>query len=116
MLNAIKEEEKMIYRIVAQREHMTITADTVEELTMDEAEKTAIANVLGGVNALVGLKPFVALPITTKERWDAGKMNFCPRCGTNLSDCDLEETAYTDCSNCDVSLEVHIQLHDEIED
>lgn len=110
-----KLEEKMIYRLLAQKEGITITAET-KEMTMEEAKATAIAEVLVNVDKTLDFQPFVALPVTTQERWDAGCINFCPRCGTNLSDYELDEYANTDCHSCDASLDIHVQVYDSDED
>lgn len=110
-----KPEEKKIYRIIAQKEGITITAES-KEMTMKEATETAIAEVLGGVHKALNFQPFIAVPVTTQERWDAGYINFCPRCGANISEYELEEYANTDCFECDTSLDIHIQNHGSGED
>lgn len=109
-----KKEEKYIHRIIAQKEGITITAETSNDVTYDEAKQTAIAEVLGGVDKVVGFQPFVVIPLTTKERWEDKTINFCPRCGTNISDQELEQYATFDCFNCDTSIDV--QIHNWLED
>ena len=111
-----KTEEKQIYRIIAQKEGITITAETLGEMTMEEATKTAIADVLGGIDKAVKFQPFIAVPITTEERWKAGYINFCPRCGANISDYDLYENADTDCFECDASLDIHVEVYNPNEE
>lgn len=105
-----KPEEKMIYRIIAQKEGITITAET-KEMTFEDAKKTAIAEVLVGVDKSLEFNPFVALPVTTQERWEAGYINFCPRCGANISEYELEEYANMDCFTCDASLDIQIHSY-----
>lgn len=110
MLTVSIKEEKQIYRIIAQKQGITITAETSIEMTMEEAENTAVAEVLGGVNQLINLKHFVALPITTEERWKAGHINFCPRCGKNISEFGYEDTLTSDCHNCGADLVVFVHV------
>lgn len=100
--------EKYMYRIIAQKTGITITAETSNDVTFDEAKTIGIADVLGGVDKLVNFEPFVVLPITTKERWDEGTINFCPRCGKNLGDYGLETYGNFDCDSCGASMEVQI--------
>ncbi|WP_096199494.1 transposase [Bacillus sp. FJAT-45350] len=109
-----KKDEKYIHRIIAQKEGITITAETSNEVTFEEAKNTAIAEVLGGVDKVVSFQPFVVIPLTTKERWDDKTINFCPRCGSNLKDYELEQAASFECLECDTSMDVHI--HNWLED
>ncbi|MEK5394100.1 hypothetical protein NSQ59_27750 [Margalitia sp. FSL K6-0131] len=110
----MSKEEKMIYRIVAHKEGITITAETQNDVTFDEAKKIAITDVLGMTNKTIQYEPFVVLPVTTKERWEAKTINFCPRCGANLKDYELEESANFECYECDTSMDIHI--HNWMED
>jgi hypothetical protein len=103
-----KNEEKMMYRIIAQKEGITITAETSNDVTFEEAKNTAVVDVLSGVDKVVNFQPFVAIPITTKERWEDKTINFCPRCGANLKDYDLEQSANFECYECDTSMDIHI--------
>lgn len=110
-----KKEEKKIYKIIAQKEGITITAET-HETTLEEVTETAIEEVLGGVDKAVDFRPFVALPVTTKERWDAGYINYCPRCGANISEYDLGEYANTDCYECNASLDINVSVYNHSEE
>ena len=111
-----KPEEKQIYRIIAQKGGITVTAETSHEMTMEDATKTAIADVLGGVDKAINFQPYVALPITTEERWKAGYINFCPRCGANITDYELYEHADTDCFECDANLNISVNVYNADED
>lgn len=108
-------EENQMYRILAQKEGITITAETSNNVTFEEAKKTAIAEVLGGIDKVVNFQPFVVLPISTKERWENHSINFCPRCGTNIQDHELENTDFFDCYECNASIHVHIDYFGKAE-
>lgn len=103
----IKKEEKYIHRIIAQKEGITITAETTV-MNLEEAKKTAVAEVLCDVNKAVDFQPFVVLPIATQERWDDKCINFCPRCGNSLMDYELEQHESFDCDRCETSMEIKI--------
>ncbi|MEK4883456.1 hypothetical protein NST81_01825 [Bacillus sp. FSL W8-0223] len=107
-------EEKFIYRIIAQKKGITITAETANEMTMEEAKQTAIADVLGGIDKAIKFEPFVVVPIATKERWDRKCINFCPRCGANLKDYELEQSERFECFECGTSMDVHIHSYEEV--
>ena len=100
-----KAEGKMLYRIIGQKAGVTITAETKNDLTFEEAKGIATNEVLGKIEEL---QPFVVLPITTQERWHNHSINFCPRCGANLKDDDLENSDFFNCFECNSSVEVHI--------
>ncbi len=104
-----KSEEKQIYRVIAQKEGITITAEMAREMTKKEAVEAAINEVLGGADKVVDFQPCIAVPITTQERWNKGYINFCPRCGTNISEYELYDFADTECHECNASL--NIQIH-----
>jgi hypothetical protein len=103
-----KQEEKMLYKIVGQKQGITITCETSDDVTYEEARNIAVKEVLGGLTKALSFNPFVLLPITTKERWEDKTINFCPRCGENLHEYDLEQSDRFDCHSCDTSMEVHI--------
>ncbi len=105
-----KSEEKKLYRVIAQKEGITITAEMSREMTMKEAVDAATTEVIGGVHKIVDFQPCVAVPITTQERWDEGYINFCPRCGANISEYELYEFAETECHECDASINIRIDL------
>jgi hypothetical protein len=107
-----KSEEKMMYRIIAQKKGITITAETSNDVDFEEAKNIGFAEVLNGVDKAVQFEPFVVLPVTTKERWEEKTINFCPRCGANLKDYELEQYANFDCYECDTSMDVHIHHFD----
>lgn len=107
-------EEKKLHRIIAQKEGITITATTSHDMTIKEVEESAVASVLGGVDEQVNFKHFIVLPITTEERWNEGAINFCPRCGSNISDFGLDNYTHSDCHDCGASF--HVQIDVEIEE
>ncbi|MBX9972528.1 hypothetical protein [Cytobacillus firmus] len=104
----MKAEDKMLHRIIAQKKGITITAETKNDVTLEDAKEIAIYEVLGGVDEILKFEPMVVLPITTKERWEEGTINFCPRWGTNLQEYDLQQYANFDCDSCSASMEVQI--------
>jgi predicted Zn-dependent protease len=108
-----KSEEKLLYRIIAQKKHITITAQTEVEMTEEEARKTVMEEIMDGVHKEVDLEPCVVLPITTKERWDRKCINFCPRCGANLHDYELEQSENFECFECETSMKIHIYSYDD---
>lgn len=102
------EKDKQIYKLLAQKDGVTITANTSNAVTFDEAKEIAINSVLGGVDKAVSFEPVVVLPVTTQERWEDGYINFCPRCGQNVQDFELEQFGEIDCHNCGAVSEVQI--------
>ncbi len=74
---------KLLYRIIAQTNELTITAETSKELTAEEAREEAIKHVLipGG-----NYNNHILQPIGTLNGWKYGHINFCPRCGKNISE------------------------------
>ena len=112
----MKKDKKVVYRILGQRDGVTMTAETSNELTFDEAKEVAIDGLFGGVNNLIGLQPFVLMPITTKERWSEGSINFCPRCGTNVTDYELEQFGSFECHTCNAQVGVQIEVEEEYDE
>lgn len=107
MFKINKPEEKFLYKIHAQTDSISITATTDIEMTAAEAAESAVKDVLSENSKY---HSFVALPITTQERWENGSINYCPRCGTNISEYGLHENARTDCQECDASLDINIEI------
>lgn len=105
------EEKKYLYRILAQTEGMTITGETKEEVTEAEAIADVQTTFLHEkVVEAGGYRNFVAIPICSKEEWEAGHINFCPRCGNKLK--YIEDNFFDgDCHNCEASLEIAITIH-----
>ena len=102
----MSKEEKQIYKILAQKEGVTLTANT-HEVTYDEAQKIA-DKFINSIHKDVKFETFVVLPMTTKERYDSGFINFCPRCGANLQDEEFENYADFVCFECDATIQIHI--------
>lgn len=96
---------KQIYRIIGQDGGVTIAAHTAHDVTKEEAADIA-------KNELFKAKqiPFVILPLTTEDRWQDGSINFCPRCGENISDFGMDDFGSSDCFHCDASFDVSIRL------
>lgn len=103
-------ETKMLYRIIGQKDGITVTAETNVEVTREEAKE------IGKKEVLSPDMPFVTLPLTTKERWDNGAINFCPRCGNSIQDFGLDESASFDCFECDASLHVNVTVYQGVEE
>ncbi|MEJ8546602.1 hypothetical protein [Brevibacillus borstelensis] len=103
-----------IYRIIAQTETLTITAQT-KETTEDQAIADAKQHVLSpSVVEAGGYQPFVILPICTEEQWKGGNINFCPRCGASLLDEDddsINDSLSLDCLECNASLDISIHVY-----
>lgn len=101
-------ENELIYRIISQVEGLTIEVQT----TPLPSKKEAVAIGIGEIER-VGLQtnavqPCVALPITTQERWDSLCINFCPRCGSNITDYELESIGDFECFECNANLHINI--------
>lgn len=117
---SIKETPKL-FRILAQTESMTITAETSRNMTSKEAEAAAREDVIlptGKYN------PFVIIPICTEFQWKYGQINFCPRCGKNI--CEhvgsdyhegVTESLLFECPECEAEVFVNIsntpEQHDD---
>ncbi len=74
---------KRLYRIIAQTNEMTITAETSKELTAKEARENALKHVLDPAGQY---NNHIVQPISTLHGWKYGHINFCPRCGKNISE------------------------------
>lgn len=110
----VKSDEKQMYRIYAQKEGLTAKFDT-NETTVKEIKETVVDIVLGDPEKSKEYQRYVVLPITTKERWEEGCINFCPRCGANISDYSLGNFAITDCFECDANIDVYVKVYDDNE-
>lgn len=104
-----KPEKKLIYRIIAQTDKLTITGqmknETTEAEAVSEVHKTFLHE---DVVKAGGYRNFVALPICTEEEWRTGNVNFCPRCGHRLE--DIEDNSYCgECFECGAEIDVHIE-------
>jgi hypothetical protein len=77
----VQPEEKLLYRILAQNNTISINATTSVEMTAQEAADVATQEVL-----LKGelYHNFFVQPISTANGWKYGHINFCPRCGCNI--------------------------------
>lgn len=104
----MNKELNQIYRIIAQREGITVTADTSGDVSKAEAKEIAVKEVLMGADKVPSYQHFITLPITTQDRWDQGFINFCPRCGANISDHQHENYANFECHECDASIRARV--------
>lgn len=116
----MKEEKKLLYRSIGQTvSGLTITADTHRAVTQEEAVSQAKQYVF--VDAYKKeLIPFVSLPICSEYQWKHGNINFCPRCGRNITDQitdDDPEYAESDqtfeCWECNAHIYVEIRTYPE---
>jgi hypothetical protein len=103
---------KKLYRIITQTEGMTITAETSHDMTESEARNAAEKDVLSPNGKY---KPYVLVPICTEFQWKYGQINFCPRCGHNISEYvggdNLEgvtESLEFECPQCEAEVYVNI--------
>lgn len=103
--------EKQLYRIYAQKEGITMIGHT-DEITQEEITKAATNLLMTALDEKLDMQPFVVLPITTKERFDTGCINFCPRCGNNIAEYELEQNEDFDCFHCEASLSVSCSVND----
>lgn len=106
----MSDEEKKMYRAIAQKNGITITADTGKDMTEEEARKACILEIL---KDKVDFEPFIVFPLTTKERWENRCINFCPRCGTNIAEYELGSHAQVECYECDTYMDILIHA-DEV--
>lgn len=117
------DEIPKLYRIVAQTESITISAEISSDMTSDKARATANEYIMAPNGKY---QPFILLPICTKFQWDNGQINFCPRCGKNIcesvgGDCHeaVTEQLKFECPECNANISVHIlstSEQNEIED
>ena len=108
------EKVKSLYRIIAQTDTITITANTDKDVSEAEAQEAA-KEVLVAPDMSV-YHHFVALPLCTDEQWKGGNVNFCPRCGERLSepDDDSVDSEYRGmCFSCNAELEIDITVYDD---
>jgi DNA-directed RNA polymerase subunit RPC12/RpoP len=103
--------KKLLYRIMAQTDTMTVSADTAVELTLAEAREKTIKSVL---NPDGQYNNHILQPIGTLNGWKYGHINFCPRCGKNISE-EMGDSRdivnnyqQCDCPECDAEVMVHI--------
>lgn len=68
----MRKDEKVLHRIIAQKKGITLTAETKEDTTFDEAKEIAVNEVLGGVDKLVNFEPIVVLPIADYNKREMG--------------------------------------------
>ena len=99
-------EEKELYRILAQRDGLTITVEMREEHTFDELKERVLCEEIFNVT-LDKCQPFVIQPLTTKERWEEQCINFCPRCGVNITTYEIEQNGEFECHSCDTHVEIY---------
>ena len=108
-------EVKSFYRILAQTDTITITAQTSKELSEKEAKEAAEKEVLLHPDKEVYHR-VVAIPLCTKEQWKGGNVNFCPRCGERLTEPDEDDVTseyYGECYGCGAQLEINIRVHED---
>lgn len=100
------EDTKKLYKIIVQTETITISAQTSNDVSWNEAAEIAQKDVLHGQN----YRNFVALPVCTVEQWEGHNVNFCPRCGHNLAEYDdsVDNEFRSDCPNCYAELDITI--------
>lgn len=104
--------QKQLYRIIAQTNELTITAETSKELTADEAREEAIKHVLSPTGKY---NNHILQPIGTLNGWKHGHINFCPRCGKNISEemgdsSDMVNNMQEfECPECEADIYVHIK-------
>jgi ribosomal protein S27AE len=104
-------ETKRLYRIIAQNDKLTITANTATEMTESEAAITAREDVLSPNG---NYRNFILHPLGTLNGWKHGHINFCPRCGTYIADemgdsSEIANNAQTfECGECEAYMEVNI--------
>lgn len=104
--------QNQLFRIIAQTDSMTISADTVKELTEQEARETAKESV---VSPTGNYNNFIVQPLGTLNGWKYGHINFCPRCGKNISE-EMGDSSNIvnnyqefDCPECEAEIFVHIK-------
>jgi hypothetical protein len=108
-----KSEEKLLYKIIAQTEGITITAQINEDMTEDEVIKAAEEHTLHKATMEAGkYRNFIVLPVCTREQRNNGNINYCPRCGHKME--DMDENYYQgECWECNATLDIHITTYGE---
>lgn len=110
---------KQLFRIIAQTNGMTITAQTSKEMTEDEARKAALEDVLSPTGKY---NNHVIQPIGTLNGWKHGHINFCPRCGKFIGDHIGDSAEYVtdvqefECPECDAEVFVEIKRTPEADE
>lgn len=101
-----------LFRVLAQTNSITITAETSKNMTANEAKEVVWKDILAPKG---NYQPFVLLPICTEKQWKYGQINFCPRCGINI--CErvggdnhegVTEQLEFNCPECNAYMYVHI--------
>ena len=100
-------DDTMLYRILAQTETITLSSMTNKDVSFEKAKEIGKKDVLLGKD-VVTYEPCVVVPVTTQERWEERTINFCPRCGANLHEYELEPSARFDCLECETSMDIDI--------
>lgn len=106
----MKKEQKLIYRIIAQTDTITITAQTSKAVTEEAAYKDVPL-----VTANNTVERFIVFPVATQESWDNGHINFCPRCGTRQEYIQDNYSRF-ECSECNAEVDCNITTYDEVQD
>lgn len=102
---------KKLYRIIAQTDEMTISADTSKEMSDKEAIEIAEQEILSPTGSY---RNFIIQPLGTLHGWKYGHINFCPRCGKYIGDEMGDSTAVAnnyqefDCPECEAEVSVEI--------
>lgn len=105
------DNDKQLYRIIAQTNEITVSADTTAEMTAAEARKAAEDSVLSPTG---NYRNYILQPMGTLNGWKYGHINFCPRCGKNISkEMGDSRDIVTDwqefeCPECEAEVLVHI--------
>jgi len=105
-------EEKFIYRTKMQTQGVTLSLTTKSEMTYEEAVKFSEVKAKP-LNDIEKLNNFYAYPLATKENWKRGAINFCPRCGERF-DMELASAENAiDCSGCEATSWIEIEVYKE---
>ena len=112
-----EEEEKLLHRAFVQMtDGVTMVADTGVETTEEQTR-----SVLEQSFHLSELddKTFhrvIVLPITTKTRWEGHAINFCPRCGRNLTESQYHSYGRIRCMDCNIMADIEIHKLEGVEE
>ena len=108
-----EQEERVLHRAIVQMtDGITMIAETSQETTEEETRK-AISQALP-IDHLTDdqFHKIITLPITTQERWDKKMINFCPRCGRNITNANYNYAGRIRCMECDIMADIEIHKTD----
>lgn len=106
------EERKHLIRISFEGVSMHVETKNITLERAHEMAKKEIDRMMS-----LGNRPklYVIETLNTEKDWDAGTINFCPRCAKNVSDYELKSIDSFTCPHCSAFIHARIQVDEEYE-